>query len=83
LALLFTLIRHSNSTAITTLSRSLIIVNTTVIITANTRLIAFIDKVGINKAIAAKTDIKALATTEEALMEGTVKNRQPTKRKNC
>jgi hypothetical protein len=68
--------RHSNFTAIITLSRSLIIVNTTVIITASTRLIAFTDKVGINEAVAARTDIEALATTVEAFMEGTVKDKQ-------
>jgi hypothetical protein len=39
--------------------------------------------VGINKAIAARTNIEALTTTEEALIEGTIKDRQPTKRKNC
>ena len=47
----------------------------TVIIIASTGLITFIDKVGINKVIAARTDIEALATTEEALIEGTVKDR--------
>jgi hypothetical protein len=57
--------------------------NIAVIITASTRLITPIDEVGMNKAIAARIDIKALATTEEALMEGTVKDRQPIKKKNC
>ena len=42
---------------------------------ANTKPIAFIDEVGINKVIAAKTDMEALATAEEALIEGTAKNR--------
>jgi len=32
------------------------------------------DKVGIDKAVAARIDIEALATAEEALVEGTVKN---------
>jgi hypothetical protein len=50
--------------------------NTTVIITASTRPIAPTDKVGINKAITARIDIKALATAVEALIEGTVKDRQ-------
>ena len=42
---------------------------------ASTRLIAPIDKVGIDKVIAARTDVKALATAEEAFIEGTVKDR--------
>ena len=42
---------------------------------ASTKPIIFINKVGIDKAIAAKTDIEALATTKEALIEGTVKNK--------
>ena len=33
------------------------------------------NKVGINKIIAAKTDMEALATVEEALIEGTIKDR--------
>jgi hypothetical protein len=49
--------------------------NITVIITASIRPIALTDKVGINKAIAAKTDIKALATAVEALIKGTMKDR--------
>ena len=71
MALLFALIRYSNSTLITTLSRSSITVNTTVIITiiitASTAPIPPIDKVGIDKAIA-----EALATVEEALIEDLV-----------
>ena len=55
--------------------------NIIVIITANTRLIALIDKVGIDKAIVAKINIEALATIIEALIEGTVKNRQFIKKK--
>ena len=43
---------------------------------ASTRPITSMDKVGINKAVVAKINIEALATTVEALMEGTVKNRQ-------
>jgi hypothetical protein len=49
--------------------------NIIVIITASTGLITPTDKMGIDKAIAAKTDIKALVTIKEALIEGTVKNR--------
>jgi hypothetical protein len=71
--------RYSNFTAITTLSRSSIIVNITVITTASTKPIALTDKVGINKAVAAKADIKALATTVEALIEGTIKDKQSIK----
>ena len=41
----------------------------------STRLITFMDKVGINKVMAARIDIEALATVEEALIEGTVKDR--------
>jgi len=71
LALLFALIRHSNSTLITTLSRSLITVNTTVIITiittASTAPIPPIDKVDMDKAIT-----EAPATIEEALIEDPV-----------
>jgi hypothetical protein len=59
----------------TTLGRSLITVNIIVIIIASTGPIAPTDKVGIDKAIAAKTDVEALATVEKALIEGTVKNR--------
>jgi hypothetical protein len=33
------------------------------------------DKVGIDKVMAARTDVEALATAKEALIEGTVKNR--------
>jgi len=54
---------------------SLIVVNTTVITTASTGPIPSTDKVGIDKAVAAKIDVEALATAEEALMEGTVKDR--------
>ena len=53
----------------------MITANITVIIIASTKLIAFTDKMGINKVIAAKIDIKALTTTKKALIEGTVKNR--------
>ena len=71
MALLFALIRHSNSTLITTLSRSSITANITVIITiittASTAPIPSIDKVGIDKAI-----IEAPATIEEALIEDLV-----------
>jgi hypothetical protein len=67
--------RHSNFTVIITLSRSLIMVNIIVIITASIRPIAYTDEVGMDKAMAARTDIEALATAEEALMEGTVKDR--------
>ena len=42
---------------------------------ANTKLITFTDKVGIDKVITAKINIEALATAEEALIEGTIKNR--------
>jgi hypothetical protein len=49
--------------------------NTTVIIIANTRPITPTDKVGIDKVIAARIDIEALATTKEALIEGTIKDR--------
>ena len=44
-------------------------VNMTVITTASTVLIAPMDKVGIDEAIAAIIDAEALATTEEALIE--------------
>jgi hypothetical protein len=47
----------------------------TVIIIASTRPIAPTDKVGIDKAMAAKTDIEALATAKEALIEDTMKDR--------
>ena len=36
---------------------------------------------GINKAVAARTDIEALAITVKALIEGTIKNRQFIKEK--
>ena len=42
---------------------------------ASTRPITPMDKVGINKVIAAKIDMEALATTEEALIESTAKNK--------
>jgi len=52
--------------------RSSITANTIVITTASTALIAPIDEVGINKAVAAITDAEALATAEEALVEDLV-----------
>jgi len=71
LALLFTLIRHSNSTLITTLSRGLITANITVImtiiITASTAPIPSIDEVDMDKAI-----VEAPAAVEEALIEDLV-----------
>ena len=75
--------RYSNFTLITTLSRSLITVNIIVIITASTRPIAPMDKVGMDKTVAARTDVEALATAEEALIEGTVKDGQPTKKRTA
>ena len=42
---------------------------------ANTRLIAPTDKVGMDKVIAARTDMEALATAEEALIKGTAKDK--------
>ena len=42
---------------------------------ASTKPIAPTDKIGMDEVIAAKTDIEALATTEEALIEGTIKNK--------
>ena len=48
---------------------------------ASTRLIAPTDKVGMDKAVAARTNVEALATAVEALMEGTVKDRQSIKKK--
>jgi len=72
LAPLFARVRHSNSTLITILGRSLITANTIVITTASTVLIAPMDKVGIDKAIAAITDAEALATVEEALIKDLV-----------
>ena len=42
---------------------------------ASTRLIAFTDKVGMDKAVAAITNAEALAAVEKALAEGTVKDR--------
>jgi hypothetical protein len=59
----------------------LIIVNITVIITVSTKPIALIDKVGINKAMAARIDIEALATAVKTLIKGTVKDRQFIKEK--
>ena len=53
--------------------------NTTVITTASTRPIAPTDKVGMDKAVAAKIDVEALATTVEALIEGIVKDGQSIK----
>jgi hypothetical protein len=50
----------------------LITANITVITTASTIPIAPIDKVGIDKAVAAITDVEALATVEEALVEDLV-----------
>ena len=41
------------------------------------------DKVGMDKAVAARTDVEALATAEEALIEGTVKDGQPTKKRTA
>jgi len=70
LAPLFALARHSNSTLVTTLGRSLITANTIAIITASTGPIAPIDK-----AIAVRIDAEALATAKEALVKGVVKNR--------
>ena len=46
--------------------------NTTVIITASTALIAPMDEVGIDEAVAAIIDAEALATAEEALVEDLV-----------
>ena len=43
---------------------------------ASTRPITPTDKVGMDKAVAAKIDIKALATIIKPLIEGTVKDRQ-------
>jgi hypothetical protein len=72
LAPLFARVRYSNSTLITILGRSLITANTTVITTASTALIAPMDEVGIDKAVAAMIDVEALATAEEALVEDLV-----------
>ena len=36
-----------------------------------------------DKAVAARTDVEALATAEEALIEGTVKDGQPTKKRTA
>jgi len=44
----------------------------TVIITASTALIAPMDEVGIDEAVAAIIDAEALATAEEALVEDLV-----------
>ena len=49
--------------------------NITVIIIVSTRPITPTDKVGIDKVITAKIGVKALATTEEALIEGTIKDK--------
>jgi hypothetical protein len=43
-----------------------------VITTASTRPIAPMDEVSIDKAVAARTDMEALATAEEALVEDLV-----------
>ena len=51
-------------------------VNITVIITASVRPIALMDKMGIDEAVAARTDIEALATAVKALMESIIKDRQ-------
>ena len=53
--------------------------NITVIITASTGPIAPMNKVGMDEAVAAKTDVEALATTVEALIEGIVKDGQSIK----
>jgi hypothetical protein len=50
-------------------------VNTTVITIASTKPIAPTDEVGMDEAIAARTDMEALATAEEALIKGTAKDR--------
>ena len=42
---------------------------------ASTKLITFTDKVGINKVITVKINIKALATAKKAFIKGTVKNK--------
>ena len=52
--------------------RSSITVNTTVMTTASTALIAPTDEVGIDEAVAAITDAEALATAEEAPVEDPV-----------
>ena len=49
--------------------------NTTVITMASTGPIAPTDEVGMDEVMAARTDVEALATTEEAPIEGTVKDR--------
>ena len=54
----------------------MITANIIVIITASARPITFMDEVGIDKAVAAKINIEALATIIEALIEGTIKDRQ-------
>ena len=53
----------------------MITANTTVIIIVNTRPITPIDKVGMDKVIAAKINVEALATAKEALIEGTAKDK--------
>ena len=50
-------------------------VNIIVIITVNTKPITFTDKVGIDKAVVARTDIEALATIVEALIKGIIKDK--------
>jgi hypothetical protein len=47
----------------------------TVITMASTGPIAPTDKVGMNEVVAARIDMEALATAEEALIEGTMKDR--------
>ena len=42
---------------------------------ASTKPITPIDEVGMDKVMAARTDVEALATSEEALIEGTAKDR--------
>ena len=64
---LFALIRHSNSTLITTLSRSSITANTIVIITANTRPIPPMDEVGIDEAIAEEALVEDLAEVDSGI----------------
>jgi len=48
--------------------------NITVITTASTGPITPTDEVGMDEAMAARIDVEALATAEEALIEGTVKD---------
>ena len=49
--------------------------NITVIIIVNIKPITPTDKVGIDKVIAAKIDIEALATVKEAFIKGAAKDR--------